>query len=527
MNSALQQIVQLFSAMPPSRKLVMAAAALTVLGGFGLMFFWANRIEYQPVFTGLSAEDAAQIVEKLKEQQVPYRLEGGGSVILAPAERVYDIRLSMAGSGIPKGGAVGFEIFNQTEFGTSEFVQKLNFQRALQGELARTIRDFREVNDAKVMIVMPKESVFVEEARPPSASVLLKLRASLSPEKVSAVVHLVASAVEGLEPDRVTVVDTLGTVLSKGGGEEQQAGTLAAGQLEYRKSYEQDLTHRIQTMLEQIVGKGRAVVRVSADMDFDQVAIDEEIYDPDSQVVRSQQNVTESANRNSNPAANVSSVDAVNAAGGSYARETADSSSRRDETVNFEISRTVKRIARPVGSLNRLSVAVVLDGKYVSAEENGQVSRQYVPRTAEELTQFTKIVKNAMGYSDDREDQLSVESFPFSEMQNLQLENPEGLDWVRLLRHHGRSALNVFLVLLVFFFVVRPLLKTMRNLKPEGGAPALADGEHDRAMIGNEQREALPAPDRLSPRQQAADLAQNDIEKSAGLIKGWLNESSS
>ncbi len=527
MNSALQQIVHLFRAMPPSRRLLMAAVALTVLGGFGLMFFWANRIEYQPVFTGLSAEDAAQIVEKLKEQQVPYRLDGGGSVILAPAERVYDIRLSMAGAGIPKGGAVGFEIFNQTEFGTTEFVQKLNFQRALQGELARTIRDFREVNDAKVMIVMPKESVFVEEARPPSASVLLKLRSSLSPEKVSAVVHLVASAVEGLEPDRVTVVDTLGKVLSQGGGEEHKAGTLAASQLEYRKNYEQDLTHRIQTMLEQIVGKGRAIVRVYAEMDFDQVEIDEEIYDPDSQVVRSQQNVNESANRKSSPNATVSSVDPINAAGGSYTRETADSSSRQDETVNFEISRTVKRTARPVGSLNRLSVAAVLDGKYVSAEEEGRPVRQYVPRTAEELAQFSKIVKNAMGFSADREDQISVESFPFSDMEDLQVEKPEGVDWVRLVRHSGRSLLNVLLVLLVFFFVVRPLLKTMRDFKTEAIKPVLAGGEKGRAAIGNEQREALPAPDRLSPRQQAAELAQNDVEKSAGLIKGWLNESSS
>jgi flagellar M-ring protein FliF len=527
MNTALQQIVHLFSVMPPSRKLLMAAVALTVLGGFGLMFFWANRIEYQPVFTGLAAEDAAQIVEKLKEQRIPYRLEGGGSVILAPAERVYDIRLSMAGSGIPKGGAVGFEIFNQTEFGTTEFVQKLNFQRALQGELARTIRDFREVSDAKVMIVMPKESVFVEESRPPSASVLLKLRAALSPEKVSAVVHLVASAVEGLTPERVTVVDTLGKVLSKGGGEEHKAGSPAAGQLEYRKSYEQDLAHRIQTMLEGIVGKGRAIVRVSAEMDFDQVAIDEEIYDPDSQVARSQQSLSETADRKSSPGANVSSVDPVNAAGAGYARETADGSSRQEETVNYEISRTVKRTSRPVGSLKRLSVAVVLDGKYVSAEENGNTVRQFEPRTAEELAQFTKIVKNAMGYSTDREDQVSVESFPFSDMQDLQLEKPQGLDWVRLVRQFGRSALNVLLVLLVFFFVVRPLLRAFRDLKTEERAPALADGLNSQAAIANEQREALPAPAGLSSRQQAAALAQKDVEKSAGLIKGWLNESRS
>lgn len=527
MTSALQQIAQLFNAMPLSRKLLMAAVALTVLGGFGLMFLWANKVDYQPVFTGLSPEDASQIVEKLKEQQIPYRLDGGGSVILAPAEKIYDIRLSMAGSGIPKGGAVGFEIFNETEFGTTEFVQKLNYQRALQGELARTIRDFREINDAKVMIVMPKASVFIEEERPPSASVLLKLRSSLSPEKVSAVVHLVASAVEGLEPARVTVVDTMGNVLSKGGGEEQKAGTLAANQLEYRKSFEQDLTRRIQTMLERIVGKGKAIVRVSADMDFDQVDINEEIYDPDGQVVRSQQNVTESANRKSGPNANVSSVDPINAAGGSYLRETADNSTRQDETVNYEISRTVKRTARPVGSLNRLSVAAVLDGKYVSAEEEGKTVRKYVARTAEELAQFTKIVKNAMGYSVDREDQISVESFPFSYMEDMQLEGPEGIDWGRLVRQYGRSVFNVFLVLLVFLFVVRPLLKTMREIKTEVVKPALAGGEHNRAMIANEHREALPEPDRLSPRQQAAELAQNDVEKSAGLIKGWLNESSS
>jgi flagellar M-ring protein FliF len=280
-------------------------------------------------------------------------------------------------------------------------------------------------------------------------------------------------------------------------------------------------------MLERIVGKGRAIVRVSAEMDFDQVAIDEEIYDPDSQVVRSHQSLNETANRKSSPGANVSSVDPVNAAGAGYARETADGSSRQEETVNYEISRTVKRISRPVGSLNRLSVAAVLDGKYVSAEENGQTVRQFVPRTSEELAQFTKIVKNAMGYSADREDQVSVESFPFSDMQDLQLEKPEGLDWVRLVRQFGRSALNLLLVLLVFFFVVRPLLRAFRDLKTEERAPALADGLHSQAAIANEQREALPAPAGLSPRQQAAALAQKDVEKSAGLIKGWLNESRS
>ncbi|MBW1676978.1 MAG: flagellar M-ring protein FliF, partial [Deltaproteobacteria bacterium] len=256
----IEQFMAVFKAMPVSKKISMTVVLGLVVAGFAFMFLWANQIDYQVLYSNLSQEDAGNIVSKLKEQRIPYKLEGGGS-----------------------------EIFDQTSFSTTEFVQRLNYQRALQGELCRTIGEFREVEHARVLIVMPKDSLFVEDTKPPSASVLLKLRSSLSPDKVAGIVHIVASAVEGLTPEQVTVVDTTGRVLFKGPDQKDQTALLSSNKLDYQRQIEGKIAGRVQTMMEDIVGKGKAIVRVSAEVDFDQIDFSEEKYDPDSTVVRSKQ----------------------------------------------------------------------------------------------------------------------------------------------------------------------------------------------------------------------------------------------
>jgi len=524
MSQLFEQIIAIFRSLPASRKVLMGSVLLMVVAGLSIMFLWANKTDFQSVYTNLSPEDASQIVERLKEQKIPYQLVGNGAGIMVPADKVYDVRLTMAGAGIPKGNSVGFEIFDDTNFGTTEFVQKLNYQRALQGELARTIKQFREVVDARVMIVMPKDSVFIEDVKPPSASVLLKTRSNFAREKVAAVVHLVSSAVESLTPDRVTVVDTTGKVLSTWVPEEDEVGSLANKQLDYKLAFERNLAGRIQTMLERIVGEGKAIVRATVDMDFNQVDINEEIFDPEVQIIRSRQNTTESQDQKSAPAAAASSVNPVTNT--STTKETSDVSKRQDETVNYEINRTVRRIVRPVGSVKRLSVAAVLDGKHVTETgKDGNVSRKYVARSPEELEQFKKIVQKAMGYDADREDQVSVESFPFSYMSDLEMTEPAaGFDWSVFAKQHGRSLINIFLVLLVFLFIVRPLIKSVKAVRSEVGGQNLLTAEEEKTLLEAPESSLLPEPEHSSNRSRAVHQAGQDVEKTATLVRAWVNE---
>lgn len=526
MNAITEQLTTIYKRIPTATKLMIAGVSLMLVAGFAAMFFWANKIDYQPLYTSVSPEDAGEIVEQLRQDKVPYQLAANGTTILVPAESVYDLRLKMAGSGIPRGNSVGFELFDEADFGTTEFVQKLNYQRALQGELARTIREFREVIDARVMVVMPKQSVFIEETKPPSASVLLRLSSTLSQEKISAVVHLVASAVEGLSPQQVTVVDTTGKVLSQGGQEQKSAQSPSNTQLAYKTEYEQNLAGQIQSMLEQIAGRGKAIVRVMADMDFNQVDINEEIYDPDSQVIRSRQSIAESSDRKIGQPVSVSSVNPAgfSAAGASSGKT--DTNQRQDETVNYEINRTLRRTVKPLGIVSRLSVAAVLDGKYEMAAGEGASGRKYIERSPSELEQFEKIVKNAMGYDADREDQVTVSSMPFAYMADMEMGTKPPMDWIRFVRQYGRSILNAAMVLLIFLCVIRPVLKAFRQTRSALPEPAVQKTGAVESLPEPEERAALPGVEleEMSEREKAIHMAKQDIDKSAALMKSWLNE---
>jgi len=485
------------------------------------MFFWANKVDYQTVYTGLADEDAADIVEKLKEQNIPYILSAGGNTIKVPADKVYDVRLSLAASGLPRGGVAGYELFDEMDFGTTEFVQKLNYQRALQGELARTVRQFHEVDNARIMIVLPKDSVFLEETRPPSASVLLKLKGDLTKEKVNAVVHLVASAIEGMEPDMVTVVDTKGHVLFRGVSDENKLDALANSQLQYKMAFEKNLSGRIQTMLAGIVGNGKAIVRVTADMSFDQIDINEELFDPDVQIVRSRQSHTEASEKTDAPG-NISSVNPITPGGGGAATgEPSEKQNTQDETVNYELNRTVRRTIKPVGQLQRLSVAAVLDGTYTNeTDESGNTARKFIPRSQAELNRFITIVKNAMGYSEDREDQVSVESFPFSYMEDL--EQPE-FNWKSFFKQYGRSFINILLVLLLFVFVVLPLVKSMKEIKATM-VESLPAPDEKRELSGPEAKRSITSVSEMTNKQKAIHFANEDMDKTANILRGWIAE---
>ncbi len=563
MNPVIERIITTSKELPMSRKIALGVFAMVLVAGFTTLFIWANKTEFKVAYNGLSKDDAALVVDKLKESSTPYRLTGDGTVIMVPEDIVYDVRLSMAKEGIPTGGVVGFEIFDKTEFGTSEFVQKINKNRAIQGELARTISAFDEVKTARVMIVLPKDSVFVEEIKKPSASILLELTADLGKEQVAAIAHLVASAIQDLTPKLVTIVDTAGRILFEGKSEEEQAKitarNLADAQYKYKVRFEETLTRRIQTMLERIVGTDKAIVRVTSEMDFSKNNINEEIYDPferGGEFTRSRKNRAEKITTASKEIPTPSTVNPIIGDEGLLGEQNSERVNKSDDTVNYEISKRIRETKKPMAVLTRLSVAAVVDGKYeYKTDESGNSKKVYVPRPPEEMKQFEDIVIKAMGYNEDRSDQVSMECFPFASIAEIEPEPMlTGLKMVQ--KEYGRTIANLLLVLLLFLLVIRPIIKTVREIKTTVEQEALP-GPDDTALIeeekepefiemdGKQQKEYLELLtqdqkegflkemstsqrssylSKMSANEKAKYYAQKDLYRTVNILKGWISE---
>lgn len=512
----LERFIAGFQAMPPARRIALVLIFAICAGGFAATYFWASQPEYQVLFSNLSQEDAGKIVSRLSEQRIPYQLAQGGAAILIPTDKVYETRLLLATEGLPKGGNVGFEIFDETSFSTTKFVQELNYQRALQGELSRTISQFDEVKNARVLIVPAKDTVFVETTMPATASVLLELSAPLSAGKVSGIAHLVANAVQGLGVNQVTIVDTSGKVWSKGSGEDGDAALDTNNRLEIQRNTEDRITKHIQTMLEQIVGQGKAIVRVRADMNFDQEEYSEEIFDPDSVVVRSQQKRSETSDKNASGQTAATTLSDPGAASG---KAMGSKSQKLEEVTNNEINKVERRVVKNLPTITRLSVAAILDGKYETITSGkGKTEIKYIARTATELKDFEAIVQKAMGYSADREDQVTVTSIRFFTEPDVELAPALASSlWLKYLNKYGKWGLVFVLILFTFIFVVRPIMKTVAQPAP---APvemaALPAGEKVAALTMNKGT--------VDIHEQGKQLANERIDKAEQLVKGWLTE---
>jgi flagellar M-ring protein FliF len=524
MNDKLIQFLNLLRSLPLSKKISLAFLSMLVIAGFAFMFIWANQVTYQVLFNDLSTEDAGAVVSKLRETNIPHKIEGNGTIVMVPAEKVYELRLALAGEGLPRGGHVGFEIFDQTDFRTTKFVQELNYRRALQGELARTINQFKQVNGSRVFIVLPKESLFIEDSRPASASIQLDLSSSLPPSKLAAIVHLVSSAVEGLESDQVTVVDTKGRVIFKGGNRDDTSGLLNNAQLEYKARVENEIRKNVQSMLEGIVGVGRAIVRVNAEIDYNKITLNEEEYDPFATVVRSKRDISESTETQTGEATANPDETLINQRRGVVPAEMGGQKTRtkKDVATNYEINKITKTIFKPAGSVRQLSVAAVIDGTYESENlQDGTVKKKYIPRSEGELKTFEDIVKKAMGYNEDREDQVSVNSIPFSETTSIDTMTrglDKEFDIFKLLGSYRKIIVNLFLVALVFFIVVRPLVKGLKKVTREGS--------FDRKELppGSEGYAQIPETREVSQKERVLEISKDNPEKTEQLIKGWIGD---
>lgn len=395
------------------RLALIASVALASLGGFYYVASKFSKPEMSLLYAELDLGDAGRIVSRLEGMGTVVEVRGNGSQVFVPSDQVPRLRMEMAEAGLPRGGSMGYEIFDKNDtFGTSTFVQDINHVRALEGELARTIISLSHVAGARVHLVLPKREIFSRESQEPSASIVLRLSGPgrLNAAKVEAIQHLVASAVPGLSTDRISVVDDNGNLLARGDSTPDSAA--ATNMDEMKLAYEGRLARTIETMVEKYVGPGKVRAEVTADMDFDRLTENTEHYDPDGQVIRSSQTVEEGNTENTG------SGGAVGAAGNIPNSQQNNSngsnqSKRTEETLNYEISKTIKTHVKESGSIRRLSVAVMVDGIH-TVDKKGK--ENYTPRPKVEMDQLKKLIASAIGHNQDRKDTLEVLNMRFADV---------------------------------------------------------------------------------------------------------------
>ncbi len=452
----------------------MAVVAAMLLGFFAFIIVRSTTPQLAPLYTGLEFDDSAAIISELNAMGMVHELRGEGDTILVPRDQITTTRMALAENGLPRRGQLGYELFDdQSTLGATSFVQNINHVRALEGELARTIGSLARVRSARVHLVLPERELFRRETREPSASIVLSVRGQLSGGEIRAVQHLVASAIEGLTPGAVSVVDDSGTLLASGANGED---TIASAQMaeERAVAIENRLRARIEELLANVVGSGRARVQVSADLALDRSTRTSEIFDPESQVVRSSQ-LRESGDE-SNGSAMMGQVTVANELPGTGENAadgngTSQLSNTLEETYNYEISRTTETTTRDAGGVERLSVAVVVDGVYTYDDAGNPI---YEPRTPEQIEQIAALVRSAMGYDQTRGDQIEVVNMQFAQRPDLQMGTTEpGLfdftryDLMRLIE----LAVTLLIGLALVVFVMRPLIS--RVLAPESRPLAL------------------------------------------------------
>lgn len=522
------QLGKLFNSLTPQKKASVIGVAVVVLVSIGVFVVSVNHKEYRTLFSNLSAEDAGGIVARLQEKKIPYKVSRAGDAVLVPEEHITELRLDLAISGLPSGGGVGFEIFDNKNFGVTDFVQQLNYQRALQGELARTINGLDEVQQSRVHIAIPRQSLFVEEQAQPTASVIIKPRAgrTLRPSQVEGIVALVSSSVEGLLPEAVMVVDSSGNILSAArASNESHFSKRASSQIEYQRNIEKDLANRIQSMLEKVVGEGKVVAKVSAELDFKVVEKTEEAYDPEEPVVRSLRRKSQkSGMAGGGGESNYASTGGERGAPYGTGRE------ETSEVINYEINRVVSRTVMPTGELEKLSVAVLVDGVY---SKNDAGEEEFQPRSAEEIKTIESLVKKSVGFDATRGDQVAVTSIPFRKL-DLEMPPPEEGFWAGLSSAIPfiKYVLSLAALMIVLFFVLRPLVKAV-----------LATGTEER--VGLRKLPAASAPgtqlesksnwleeETVTPEESEGlrviegirNLAGQDARQFADLLKVWLRQ---
>ena len=460
-----KQLKTIWGQLGLNQRVTIVGATLAVLAGLAVLVMYSGRSSYALLYGNLDPSEASKVVAFLDESKIPYEVTGTGGTVKVPGDKVHSTRMALASKGIPSGEGVGFEIFDRSNFGISDFVQRANYLRAVQGELARTIGQVDSVENARVMIVMPENRLLINDKNKPTASVFLKVRTAgeLPAQTVMAIRFLVANSVEGLQPKNVSVVDNLGNVLSDTLETDTAAG-MTQTQLAVRKNLEQYLSRKVEDMLGLVLGPGQAVVRVAAELNFDSTTRTEERYDPESQVVRistvtdENTDIINSTGNSGNPGVDINILGETNYLAGTAPQQQNNRTRKKVTNNQYEINRITENLVQAAGSVTRISAAVFV----ASRTEGTGAERKVVPRTPEQLEKLRKIVESALGIQDNpesgRNDEVTLEEFPFNDRQaeeiTATLQKDQQLQfWLQI----GQVLMYPALALVVLFFLWRVL----------------------------------------------------------------------
>jgi flagellar M-ring protein FliF len=540
----LQSLVSFLRGLGASRLMAMIAVTTALIGFFAFVIMRVTTPQMTTLFTDLSIEDSSAVIKDLERQAIPFEIRNDGAVIMVPKDKVTRLRMKLAEGGLPKGGGVGYEIFDKSDaLGTTSFVQNINHLRALEGELARTIRAIDRVQAARVHLVLPERPLFSRETPEPSASIVVRVRGTLEPQQIRAIRHLVASAVNGLKPQRVSIIDEAGQLLADGAS---GATDNAVGD-ERRAGFEKRMRNEVEAIVSSVVGAGRARVQLSADFDYNKITQTSDRFDPEGRVLRSSQTREESsATAENNGQVTVNNELPGNQAQNNAAPAARDQSKKTEETNNYEISRTTKTEVTEAGRVNRISVAVLVDGSYAKNEKGEMV---YQDRSKEQLDRIAALVRSAIGFDQKRGDQVEVVNLRFAEAPVVApLAEPTGLfgmlqftkDDVMYVIELG---VMMLLGLVVLFMVIRPLVK--RIIASEEIAPPSGDGAVAVLTDGSAQAAATTGQNLVPGANTTAqlidvaqvqgqvhaqsvhrvgELAERNPNETAAIVRQWLSE---
>lgn len=545
MNSFLETLKQL----GPSRIAIMGAILLGLLMFFVFVSIRATAPELKLLYSDLSTIDSGAVAAELESNEIVYEISADGTRIMVPEDNVGRARMLLAEKGLPNGGSMGYEIFdNQSGFGTTNFVQNINQVRALEGELSRTIGALENIRSARVHLVLPKRELFSREAQEARASVFLGIRpgAQLSRSNIAAIQSLVSSSVSDLKVSNVSVIDSNGNLLAEGGQDGE--GLMSAKAEERRLAYEAQLTRKIEDQVGRVVGFGNVRATVTAEMNFDRISTNEELYDPESQVVRSSQTTEENATEREPPEQEVSVENNLPGISGDLlldGQQPSLESNRIEEVTNFEISRTVRSVVREVGEIQKLAVAVLVDGRYTTTEEGEKV---YQARTEEEMEQIRSLVRTAVGIDANRGDQVEVVNMQFADIDT----DIEGVDDRMLFGFEKSDLLDTaeiltiaIMIILVVLLVLQPMVSRLLSAesaqideeleadllaaRPESPALAAPDMQ-DPEGINIEDEESMikiagvDGKVKASSVKKVEEIVENYPEETVAVIRSWMTQ---
>jgi flagellar M-ring protein FliF len=537
-----QGFVEFVRTLGAARLGAMAAVTVALVAVFGFIILRVTAPQMAPVFTDLSPEDSAAIVKDLERQGVPYELKNDGAIVMVARDNIARVRMKLAEGGLPKGGGIGYEISDKSDtLGATSFVQNINHLRALEGELARTIKGIDRVQAARVHLVLPERPLFSRDKIEPSASIVLRVRGTLEAQQVRAIRHLVASAVSGLKPQRISIVDETGRLLADGSANDDPA--MAGASDERQVAFERRLREHIESIVSSVVGPGRARVQLSADFDFNRITETFDKFDPEGRVLRSSQTREEtSATASTEAPASVSTELPGSPQQNPQTATPRDQTKKSEETVNYEISRQTKTEVTEGGRIKRISAAVLVDGSYGKNDKGEAV---YQPRSKEELDRIAALVRTAIGFDQKRGDQVEVVNLRFAEPPASPIQEPAGwLSYIQFTKDDIMRAIELavmgMLGLAVVLFVVRPLVR--RIITPEeprlpapapqlpaaGAAPAPpadtatpAVTSQTAKMIDMAQVQGQVHAQSI---QKVGELAERNPHETVAIVRQWLQD---